>query len=143
MTIPLRPSSSERAFTMIEMMVTIAIISILAAIAVPTFVNHRATATDNATRNVAAIGGTLATSLRGPDKTAAVPEARLRTEFKATMGVEWMMIPESVDGFCMGFYHPDGKTWNSPDHFITYDSENGGAGFDGGACPEGLQTLPE
>lgn len=135
---------SEGGFTMVEMMVTIAIVGILASVSIPVFLNQRKVAVDNFTADQAVIIGTLATSLRGPDPAVELNETKLRQQMATIPGttVTMVVIPESTDGFCLGFHNPQGKTWISSTQFITYDSVLG-VGEDGGACPEGISTPAE
>ena len=74
----LRTQSNEKGFTLIELMIVIAIIGILAAVAIPNFIEYKNKSYCTATVNdVGAIGGALADYFAIPGNTSA------STSFKA------------------------------------------------------------
>ena len=68
----LRTQSNEKGFTLIELMIVIAIIGILAAVAIPNFIEYKNKSYCTATVNdVGAIGGALADYFAVPTNTTA------------------------------------------------------------------------
>ncbi|MCI5162154.1 MAG: prepilin-type N-terminal cleavage/methylation domain-containing protein, partial [Candidatus Electrothrix sp. AX5] len=68
----LRAQANEKGFTLIELMIVIAIIGILAAVAIPNFIEYKNKSYCTATVNdVGAIGGALADYFAVPTNTTA------------------------------------------------------------------------
>ena len=72
----LRKQANEKGFTLIELMIVIAIIGILAAVAIPNFIEYKNKSYCTATVNdVGAIGGALADYFAVPTNTTAINQS--------------------------------------------------------------------
>lgn len=93
----------ERGFSLIELIVVVAILGVLVAIAIPVFGNIQGTARLNATKAVAANGATQATALL-----AQASPATLITSGDANITVGWGSVvgtagtaPTTIDTVCV------------------------------------------
>jgi type IV pilus assembly protein PilA len=114
----------DEGFTLIELLVVIIIIGILAAIAIPVYLNQRNKGYDAAAKNDAKSLGTMQEAyLTDNDEYGTYPDAVAPlpaiTDFKATDGVLTTAVPDSKDGFCIISVSQSGK-------YFVYDSNAGG-----------------
>jgi type IV pilus assembly protein PilA len=113
-----RMNEDEEGFTLIELLVVVIIIGILAAIAVPTFLNQREKAGNSAQkadlRNAAIAQESVYTESGTYASSTALVDP-LQGAFKKTTEVE-MWVAASGTTYCMATAHPTSKTWHRQTH---------------------------
>ena len=138
-----RRAESEKGFTLIELLVVILIIGILAAIAIPAFLNQRNKAYDAAAKSNLRTAAT-AEETYATDNNGAYPAATdtsSATDPLVVIEPTLSNTPKVTGGAIAGGYALTATSLgNGNDHF-TYQSVNGTVtrtcGGTGGGCPNG------
>lgn len=131
----------EGGFTLIELLVVILIIGILAAIAIPVFLNQRQTANDAAAVSEATnISKAIETYFVNSQGATALDDAslvKIKEMVKKTTGVG-AVISGNADDYCIQTWHSNGKVYRNDNNwavtrpYYLYSSKLGGNAFNSG-----------
>lgn len=136
----LRRNRNDQGFTLIEILVVVIIIGVLAAIAIPIYLNQRKKAIDASLRSDLKNAATIVeTVLSDPSpgngihphqfsgNTVQVNEVFANAGFKVTTGNRlWIRGVPSDDTYQICAYNPDATTARSQEFALLYDNQEGG-----------------
>ena len=127
---------NDEGFTLIELLVVIVIIGILAAIAIPIFLNQRQKAVDSSIESDLKAAATVQETIYTDDQAYATDATALEAAgFKSSKGNDIVVTKSTADGYCITGHNDAG----SGEDYV-YDSGAGGLFKEselpaGGVCP--------
>jgi type IV pilus assembly protein PilA len=131
MQIPTQPrtaDSKDQGFTLIELLVVVVIIGVLAAIAIPTFLNQREKAADAAAKSDLKNAATIQESYLVDNNTYAAQADIVTAGYKPSSDVTLTVVDATTTRYCMkAVSAPSSTTWY-------YDSSAGGLLAKGVTC---------
>ncbi len=120
----------DKGFSMVELLVAIVIVGILAAVAIPLYLNHSSKAFDSTAQSDTMTLGTLIRAAygEGPVSTVELVDGEYLIDgeaaFGASPGVELVTWhPGTADTWCVQLRHPDGD--RSADPGERFDAQRG------------------
>jgi type IV pilus assembly protein PilA len=131
MEFPTTRRGSDAGFSMVELLVVIIIIGVLAAIAIPLYLDHQAKASDAAAQSDAMNLGTMVRAAFDESETFVVVtgdgDSYLidgEIVMGASPGVEFVRYTgDSISTWCVELRHPGGQKANDPG--VRFDAQNG------------------
>lgn len=137
----LKRDKGEAGFTLIEILVVILIIGILAAIAIPAFLNQRQTANDAAAvseaTNISKAIETYFVDNRTERDLNDAALVKIKEMVKKTNGVG-AVISGNADDYCIQTWHSNGKTYRNDNNwtvtrpYYIHSSKLGGNAYNSG-----------